>query len=82
MKVGDKFTLEIYPENTAEITIMSVDDDGYRYEIAFSDGRKAPVSRAGRTRTLCPGTEPTSEKTIAVRGRRFPPPENRLPAAC
>ncbi len=40
MKVGDKFTLEIYPENTAEITIMSVDDDGYRYEIAFSDGRK------------------------------------------
>ena len=40
MKVGDKFTLEIYPENTAEITIMSLDEDGYRYEIAFSDGRK------------------------------------------
>ncbi len=40
MKVGDKFTLEIYTENTAEITIMSVDEDGYRYEIAFSDGRK------------------------------------------
>ena len=39
MKVGDKFTLEIYPENNAEITIMSVDEKGYSYNIAFSDGR-------------------------------------------
>jgi len=39
MKVGDKFTREIYPENIAEITIMSVDEDGYRYAIAFPDGR-------------------------------------------
>ena len=39
MKVGDKFTREIYPGNTAEITIMSVDEDGYRYQIVFSDGR-------------------------------------------
>ena len=39
MKVGDKFTLEVYPENNAEITIMSVDEKGYSYSIAFSDGR-------------------------------------------
>ena len=39
MKIGDKFTLEIYPENNAEITIMSVDEKGYSYSIAFSDGR-------------------------------------------
>ena len=39
MKVGDKFTLEIYTGNTAEITITSVDEDGYRYAIAFPDGR-------------------------------------------
>ena len=40
MKVGDKFTIEIYTGNTAEITILSVDEDGYRYGIEFSDGRK------------------------------------------
>ena len=39
MKVGDKFTREIYTGNTAEITITSVDDDGYRYSIVFPDGR-------------------------------------------
>ena len=39
MKVGDKFTCEIYSGNTAEITVTSVDEDGYRYEIAFPDGR-------------------------------------------
>lgn len=40
MNVGDKFTREIYSGNTAEITVTSVDEDGYRYEIEFSDGRK------------------------------------------
>ena len=39
MKVGNKFTCEIYPENKAEITIMSVDENGYSYSIAFPDGR-------------------------------------------
>ena len=40
MKIGDKFTIEIYTGNTAELTILYVDEDGYRYEIAFHDGRK------------------------------------------
>ena len=40
MNVGDKFTREIYSGNTAEITVTSVDEDGYRYEIEFADGRK------------------------------------------
>ena len=39
MKVGDKFTKEIYPENIAEITITTMDENGYSYEIAFTDGR-------------------------------------------
>ncbi|MBP5585506.1 MAG: hypothetical protein J6Y92_04025 [Lentisphaeria bacterium] len=40
MKVGDKFVREIYTGNSAEITVTSVDEQGYRYEIAFPDGRK------------------------------------------
>ena len=40
MKVGDKFVREIYTGNTAEITVTSVDEQGYHYEIAFPDGRK------------------------------------------
>lgn len=40
MKEGNKFTCEIYPGNFAEITIMSVDERGYSYSIAFPDGRK------------------------------------------
>ena len=40
MKVGDKFTREVYTGNSAEITILSMDEDGYRYGIEFSDGRK------------------------------------------
>ena len=40
MKVGDKFTREVYTGNTAAITILSVEEDGYRYAIEFEDGRK------------------------------------------
>ena len=40
MKVGDTFTRDIYSGNLAEVTVRSVDEDGYRYEIAFHDGRK------------------------------------------
>ena len=52
MNVGDKFTREIYSGNTAEITVMSVDEDGYRYEIEFADGRKGCgfQSRADETK--------------------------------
>ena len=46
MKVGDKFTREIYPGNIAEITVTSVDEDGYRYAIEFQDGRKGSGFRS------------------------------------
>ena len=46
MKVGDKFTRDIYSGNLAEVTVTSVNDDGYYYEIAFHDGRKGSGFRS------------------------------------
>lgn len=40
MKVGDKFTRDIYSGNIAEVTVTAVEENGYRYELAFQDGRK------------------------------------------
>ena len=55
MKVGDKFTREIYPGNIAEITVTSVDEDGYRYAIEFQDGRKGSATMI---MALCRAAEP------------------------
>ena len=46
MKIGDKITREIYPGNIAEITVTSVDADGYHYAIEFQDGRKGSGFRS------------------------------------
>ena len=46
MNVGDKITREIYPGNTAEITVTSVDEKGYHYAIEFQDGRKGSGFRS------------------------------------
>ena len=38
MIVGNKFTREIEPGIFAEITIMSMDERGYGYNMVFPDG--------------------------------------------